>query len=254
MSAFCSPIEQRLQNWTCSWCLYDPVPVPPLTNITIVETPGAGMGKVYGYVGLSDEAIIVAFRGSSTTSNWIADFEFLHVPYPTVKGAFVHQGFYDSYLTVSDIIVPTALKLQQLHNLPIICVGHSLGAALTLLAGIGLYEAGAKDVQVWNYGEPRVGNHVFSNYTTQSLGTLYRVINHHDIVPHLPFRDAFFIGYHHVAREVWFPVNYTSYVVCDESGEDPHCADSVKPEDYKPSDHLIYLGYGPGGLKPPNAC
>lgn len=250
MASFCGPTV-GLQNWTCSWCLYNPVPVPPLTDITIFETPGAGMGKIYGYIGRSDEAIIIAFRGSSTVENWIIDFEFLHTPYPPVKNAFVHSGFYAGYQQVSDIILPIATKLQDQYNLPVICTGHSLGAALTLLTAIGLNEAGVKGVQVWNYGEPRVGNDVFSNYTTESLDILYRVINQHDIVPHLAPQN---VGYHHVAREVWFPTNYTYYELCDKSGEDPTCADSVPAIQYRPTDHLTYLGYGPGGLKPPNAC
>lgn len=249
MSSFCSP-EVGLGNWTCSWCTFNPVPVPPLTDITIFETPGAGMGKIYGYVGRSDEAIIIAFRGSSTVSNWIIDFEFLHTPYPPVKNAFVHSGFYGGYQTVSSIIIPAVQKLQQTYGLPVVCTGHSLGAALTLLTAAGLYQAGIKNIQVWNYGEPRVGNQVFSNYTTEAF-TSWRVINQRDIVPHLPPQD---VGYHHVAHEVWFPTNYTYYRVCNDSGEDPTCADSIPPIDYHPTDHLTYLGYGPGGLKPPNAC
>lgn len=250
MSAFCAP-DVGLANWTCSWCTFNPVPVAPLTNITIFETPGAGMGKVYGYFGRSDQAIIVAFRGSSTVSNWIHDFEFLHTPYPPVPNAFVHVGFYSSYEQVASIIIPGVTKLQQAYGLPVVCTGHSLGAALTLLTAAGLAEAGVKNVQVWDYGEPRVGNDVFSNYTTKLLSPIYRVINQADIVPHLPPQD---VGYHHVAREVWFPTNYTYYRLCDDSGEDPTCADSIPPIDYKPTDHLVYLGYGPNGLKPPNAC
>lgn len=250
MSAFCAP-DVGLGNWTCSWCTYNPTPVPPLTDITIFETPGAGMGAVYGYFGRSSEAIIVAFRGSSTVSNWIHDFEFLHTPYPPVPNAFVHAGFYSSYLQVENIIIPGVMKLQEAYNVPIVCTGHSLGAAITLLTAAGLYQAGAKNVQVWNYGEPRVGDEVFSNYTTKVLSPIWRVINQHDIVPHLAPRN---LGYHHVAREVWFPTNYTYYEVCNDSGEDPTCADSIPPILYRPTDHLTYLGYGPGGMKPVNAC
>lgn len=250
MASFCSS-SAGLQDWTCSWCLFNPTPVPPLSEITIFETPGSNMGQIYGYVGKSDEAIIISFRGSSTVSNWITDFEFLHESYPPVPGAFVHSGFYNGYLTVSDLITAAVVKLQQQYNLPVVCTGHSLGAALTLLTAAGLTQAGVKNVEVWNYGEPRVGDAVFSNYTDHILGTIYRVINQHDIVPHLPPQN---VGYHHVAREIWFPTNYTYYIICDASGEDPHCADSINPVAYRPTDHLTYLGYGPGGLKPPNAC
>lgn len=69
-----------------------------------------------------------------------------------------------------------------------------------------------------------------------------------------------------MAREVWFPTNYTYYTLCDTSGmlsclfflkvasflffvfiiiigEDPKCADSINPIAYRPTDHLTYLGY-----------
>lgn len=249
MSSFCSPTV-GLANWTCSWCTY--LPIPPVENITIFETPGAGMGKVYGYVGRSNESIIIAFRGSSSTENWFLDFDFIHMTYPPVPTATVHTGFYKGYMQVASIITPIVQKLQaQYPNLTVISTGHSLGAALSLLNGAGLVQAGVKNVQVWNYGEPRVGDDVFANYTMGIIDTIYRVINQRDVVPHLPPQN---VGYHHVATEIWFPTNYTVYVICNHSGEDPHCADSVPPIDYSPADHLVYLGYGPGGMKPPNAC
>jgi len=249
MSAFCGA-QQGLANWTCSWCGY--VPIPPLSDITIFETPGAGMGKIFGYVGRSDEAIIIAFRGSTTTSNWILDFEFTYRDYPPVPKAFVHDGFYKGYLQVADIVLAAVQKLQAGYpNLTVISTGHSLGAALSLLNGAGLVQGGVKNVQIWNFGEPRVGNPVFAHYVNGIIGTIYRTINQKDIVPHIPPQD---FGYHHVATEIWFPTNYTTYVICNDSGEDPKCADSVSPLQYSPADHLVYLGYGPGGLKPPNAC
>jgi len=249
LSAFCSA-EQGLSNWTCSWCHF--VAIPPLNDVLIFETPGAGMGKIYGYVGRSNESIIIAFRGSQTTANWIIDFEFTYRDYPPVKHAFVHNGFYRGYMQVADIITPYVLKLQnQFPNLTVISAGHSLGAALSLLNGAGLVQAGVKNVQVWNFGEPRVGNHVFSNYTDGIIPTLWRVVNQRDIVPHLPPRD---VGFHHVATEVWFPTNVTTYVICNDSGEDPKCSDSVPPNKLSTADHLTYLGYGWNGLRPPNAC
>jgi len=249
MSSFCN-VEQGIMNWTCSWCEF--VPIPPLSNITIFETPGAGMGKIYGYVGRSNESIIIAFRGSSTTSNWILDFEFTYRDYPPVKHAFVHDGFYKGYMQVAPIITPLVLKLQaQYPNLTVVSTGHSLGAALALLNGAGLVQAGVKGVQVWDFGEPRVGNHVFSNYTNGIIPTLWRVVNQQDIVPHLPPRDA---GFHHVATEIWYPTNSTTYVICNDSGEDPKCSDSVPPNKLSIQDHLSYMGYGWNGLQPAHPC
>jgi len=69
-------------------------------------------------------------------------------------------------MQVATLITTAVQKLQYAYpNLTVISTGHSLGAALALLNGAGLVQAGVKNVQVWNYGEPRVGNKVFSNYT-----------------------------------------------------------------------------------------
>lgn len=249
MSSFCSA-EVGLANWTCSWCQF--LPIPPLQNITIFETPGWGMGAIYGYVGRSNESIVIAFRGSSTVQNWILDFEFTHTAYPPVQNATVHIGFLKGYMQVASIITPIVQKLQyQYPNLTVISTGHSLGAALSLLNGAGLVQAGVKNVQVWNYGQPRVGNAIFANYTMKAIDIIYRAVNEDDTVPHLPPQN---FGYHHVATELWFATNETTYIICNHSGEDPSCSDSVSPLHYSDFDHLVYLGYGPNGLKPPNAC
>lgn len=249
LASYC-PAEQGLSNWTCGWCNF--VPIPSLTNITVFETPGYGMGRIYGYIGLSNESIIVAFRGSATTSNWIVDFEFTHTPYPIVPGAFVHDGFYKGYLQVADIVYHTVYPLQVANpNLTVISTGHSLGGALALLNAVGLVQSGIKNVQLWDYGQPRVGNDVFANYTKELLPVLYRVINQDDIVPHLPPMD---VGYHHPPTEIWFPTNYTYYEICDQSGEDPNCSDSVPMTQLSPKDHVTYLGYGANGLQPAIPC
>jgi len=249
LSSYC-PADQGLSDWTCGWCNF--VPIPPLSNITVFETPGYGMGKIYGYIGRSNESIIIAFRGSATTSNWIIDFEFTHRPYPQLPGAFVHDGFYTGYLQVADIVYHAVKPLQVAYpNLTVISTGHSLGGALAILNGVGMVQAGINNVQVWDYGQPRVGNDVFANYSKEILPVLYRVINQDDIVPHLPPMD---VGYHHAPTEVWFPSNYTTYVVCDESGEDPTCSDSVPVTQLTPKDHITYLGYGWVGLQPAVPC
>lgn len=249
LSSYCSA-EKGLTNWTCPWCTF--VPIPPLTNVTIFETADAGMGKIYGYVGKSNESIIIAFRGSDTKSNWILDFDFVYRDYPNVPKAFVHAGFYKGYMQVASQITQVVLALQsESPELTVVSTGHSLGAALALLNAAGLAQAGVKNLEVWNFGQPRVGNKEFADYVDSQVKTIYRTINQQDIVPHLPPQD---LGYHHVAREVWFPTNYTIFVLCNDSGEDPTCSDSVPIIDYKPQDHLTYMGYGWGGLEPAAGC
>jgi len=249
LSTYCST-QQGLTTWTCSWCTY--VPIPPVSDMTIFETQGAGMEGTYGFVGRTNESILVAFRGSKTIDNWIIDAEFAQTNYTPVAGALVHDGFYSAYQQVSATITPAVLKLQaQYPELPVISTGHSLGGALSLLNAAGLVQANVKNVEIWNYGQPRVGNKVFSKYLNGIIGTIYRVVNMADIVPNIP---PVALNYYDELTEIWFPTNHTTYVICSTSGEDPKCSDSIDPLKYSTSDHTDYLGYGGSGLHPPNAC
>ncbi len=57
-----------------------------------------------------------------------------------------------------------------------------------------------------------------------------------DIVPHVP-PESF--GFNHVPVEVWYDEPSTSFKVCNDSGEDPTCADSVLGDSVQ--DHLDYM-------------
>jgi len=248
LSTYCDTPPTLLLNWSCAWCEF--VPIPPVSDVTLFESEGAGLQATFGFVGRTNESIIVAFRGSKTLDNWIKDFEFTQTNYTPVAGALVHVGFYSSYLQVATTIVPAVQKLQQLYpKLSVISTGHSLGAALSLLNGAGLVQAGVKNVEIWNYGQPRVGNAAFATYVNGLIGTIYRVVNMKDLVPHVPPTE---VNYHHEATEIWFPKNHTTYVVCNSSGEDPKCSDSIPIAECSTTDHTDYFGYGGSGLHPPN--
>ncbi len=49
------------------------------TNFTVVDTVYDTLTEAYGFVGYDtvNKTIVVAFRGSSNTANWIADFDFI---------------------------------------------------------------------------------------------------------------------------------------------------------------------------------
>ena len=55
-----------------------------------------------------------------------------------------------------------------------------------------------------------------------------------DPVPHAPPEDLF---YRHGAHEVWY--NGHDLVMCDGTGEDPKCSDSV--DVFNPLDHALYM-------------
>jgi len=47
------------------------------------------------------------------------------------------------------------------------------------------------------------------------------------------------MNFHHVATEIWYTEDFSSYQVCDGSGEDPNCSDTVIIPSI--SDHTEYF-------------
>ena len=69
-----------------------------------------------GYIGTlaTTKSIYVVLRGSSSTINWLDDFEIKQVPYTTYPecNCKVHYGFYRSALGVSNKTVDTIKSLK----------------------------------------------------------------------------------------------------------------------------------------------
>jgi len=223
-----------------------------------VDTVSNTSTNIFGYVGYTGTIAQVIFRGTqeSSLTNWIEsmnqfafrtsfphlsfifflDLNFSHSsPYPLVPNAFVHSGFLDAWHSVR-IQVQMAVKNIYSHITPTAFYfsGHSLGAALSVLAAIEIGAPLSVPVTCYNYGDPRVGNQVFADYFNT---TTYRVVNEADIVPHLPPKA---LGFWHIATEVWYTTSST-YKICNPSGEDPSCSDSLLIPLSIP-DHLDYLG------------
>eukprot|EP01116_Phalansterium_solitarium_P002535 TRINITY_DN12605_c0_g1_i1.p1 TRINITY_DN12605_c0_g1~~TRINITY_DN12605_c0_g1_i1.p1 ORF type:complete len:299 (-),score=80.14 TRINITY_DN12605_c0_g1_i1:107-1003(-) len=236
MYAYSALCTQSLQDWTCYWCTK--TAGVPAVNVTLIFHNDGDAGT-YGYVGFSNESIVLSFRGSVSAQNWMTDFDFVKSPYPDVKDAAVHSGFWHEWTAVNTSVVAAVLALRESQpELPVLLTGHSSGAALSQLCAVELRRLGVGPVSVFNFGCPRLGNKAFADYYHTVAPTTFRIINQRDLVPHYPAQT---MGYHHVATEVWFEHNTTAYVVCDSSGEDPHCSDSLVVLD--PFDHTTYLGF-----------
>jgi predicted lipase len=82
--------------------------------------------------------------------------------------------------------------------------GHSLGGALAVFAAVDLQSnfAAAGKVTLYTYGQPRVGNEVFSDFLfSQLYGRYIRVTHYDDTVAHVPPRIS---GFKHAGNELWF--------------------------------------------------
>ncbi|KAM9994567.1 hypothetical protein ACTFIZ_007726 [Dictyostelium cf. discoideum] len=243
-STYCEP--DQITNWNCPYCAYNSS-VVPLSMVQLIDHDPT---QTFGYIGVTadKESIVISFRGTNMESleNWITNLNFAKTePYPAFPGALVHAGFNRAYQSVRPIVhqllnstfqaCPTCNKL--------IMTGHSLGGALSVLSALDIYESSLTTMPLilYTYGSPRIGDVAFVEYFESTIMQNYiRIVNDHDLVPHLP---AMAWNFYHLPQEIWFnnKSDVTQHVICNESGEDENCSDSIKIALNIP-EHLEYFG------------
>ena len=103
--------------------------------------------------------IVVSFRGSITTLNWIANIDFIGMPYFKCWGCFVHSGFFIAYQAVAKHVVNSVFNLKYKYpNAKILVTSHSLGAAVATHAALDIVEKVAPVDNFYAFGLPRIGN------------------------------------------------------------------------------------------------
>jgi feruloyl esterase len=98
----------------------------------------------------------------------------------------VHKGYYRQWKSIQDqakSAVQQALQQWPLYKLYV--TGHSMGAGIACIAGVGLYDAGMNNT-VFTYGEPRTGNPAFATYIDQKIGGMFRVTHGGDSICQIP--------------------------------------------------------------------
>jgi len=237
-AAYCSgTLGNGVEKWDCHVCQK----YPDVTAVPVYDILTNANGFV-GYDGDS-ETIIVSFSGTDPLSirNWIDDIDTIKVAYGYKScGCEVHQGFYNTYLSVQSQVLELVYSNRLEHpNARINVTGHSLGGALAVHAALDIKLSLGFDVNtMYTFGQPRVGDEAFEIFYTNEVAQNYRVTHHKDPVPHLP-PEAF--GFHHNPNEVFYDELENEYTVCDDSGEDPNCSDQYYA-DLNVPDHLFYVG------------
>ncbi|XAR57332.1 Phospholipase A(1) [Bertholletia excelsa] len=177
----------------------------------------------FGYVAVSDNEtsanlgrrdITIAWRGTVTKLDWMADFTDLlrsimthkiPAPDPQVKAeaGFIHvytdrnsSCEFCMYSAREQVLAEVKRLVQKYagEELSITITGHSLGSALAILNAYDLAETGADlmddgqaiPICVYSFAGPRVGNTRFKE-RLECLGVkVLRVVNVHDKVPRVP--------------------------------------------------------------------
>jgi triacylglycerol lipase len=88
------------------------------------------------------------------------------------------------------------------RDLPLYFTGHSLGAALAILATAKMIQMSLPVAAAYTFGQPRVGDGVFSRkFDADFKASTFRFVNSLDIVPRVPPR---ILNYNHVGLFKFF--------------------------------------------------
>lgn len=168
--------------------------------------------------------------------------KFFKKDYKGVRGAQVHIGFSNSFDDVKGVFYSALKKARSICPgcRDITVSGHSLGGALSVLAGVEIRENSAFSgfrVKVITFGSPRVGNDVFIKHFRNLISYNIRMVHNKDNVAHVPPK---MLGYQHPPREIWH-VN-GQYRQCNPNdGEDGGCSNSAIGIGF--FDHNDYMGH-----------
>ncbi len=166
------------------------------------ETCKDDKGKVpIAFIATKDDTIYLAFRGTADASDEIIDAKLEQDAYTfltddgsncSMKSPKVQNGYNKLY---TDIEKPIFDKMQELLGTnqfnTVLITGHSLGAALAVLAVPDLtVNVPLAEVIMYSFAGPSVGNSdfvgIYDCLISEGMNTSWRVVNTNDAIPKLP--------------------------------------------------------------------
>jgi triacylglycerol lipase len=146
---------------------------------------------IFGLMGRNptSRTAFVSFRGTSDVAEWVANLDAVPGDYRPIGGfGQVHAGFQDVYELVRTNIA-TNLATATAGCDQILITGHSLGAALAVLAAPDVFRnmpPNKIEPRLITFAGPRVGLSDFVGKFNADIESCFRVVNFLDIVPFLP--------------------------------------------------------------------
>jgi predicted lipase len=145
-----------------------------------------------GFVLTSKTKNIIVFRGTQRIEEWFYNFyarqRDYHNPASGEYFGKIHKGFIANYDSIIDPI-PREITKKLDPSIPCYITGHSLGAALAVIASVDLASnipALKPQIQLYTYAGSRIGNPTFAQIHTKYIPNHYRVVNLADVLPLLP--------------------------------------------------------------------
>jgi hypothetical protein len=152
----------------------------------------------------TNKVIVVAFRGSRSIENWIANLDFAMEAVSFCSGCRVHSGFLESWREVQKGVVIAVRAAQAKYpDFNVVVTGHSLGGAVATIAAAGLRTIGVP-ADLYTYGAPKSGNGAWASFFDGTdNGESFRVVHKDDVVPTLPLSVPFLMPYTHMQPEYY---------------------------------------------------
>ncbi len=147
--------------------------------------------KIFGLMGHNPatRTAFLSFRGTSDVAEWVADIDAVPDDYQPINGfGQVHSGFQDVYQLIrANIAAQLAAATAGCDQ--ILVTGHSLGAALAVLAAPDIARnmpPNAIEPRLITFAGPKVGLNDFAAKFNALIESCFRVVNFLDVVPFLP--------------------------------------------------------------------
>ena len=178
------------------------------TLVEAVIAPGAVFGLLGNNPDLAVKTAFVAFRGTLTAAEWMDNLDIVTTPYrPVANFGQVHTGWMTLYETIRHSLTSN-LAAACVGCDQLLVTGHSLGAALAVLAAPDILRNMPPNLEprVTTFAGPRAGLHDFAAAFNMTIESCFRVVNQIDVVPHLPLPFP------------WLPYEHVGVAVAVDSG------------------------------------
>ncbi|EFO97779.1 hypothetical protein CRE_15925 [Caenorhabditis remanei] len=178
-----------------------------------------------------DEAILVVFRGTTSTEQLVvegAETVFgSQTPWPS--GGFVSEYFSDAFFKIWSRGMKDDFNglITKYPGYQVWVTGHSLGGAMASLAASYLrfnQLVSMEQLLLVTFGQPRTGNLTYAQSVDTLVDNAYRITHSHDPVPHVPGKGHHG-GYWHHKSEVFYNQKMTGWQICEED-EGQRCSNA----------------------------
>jgi len=168
---------------------------------------------IFNYKRSNDEkpTMIVDVRGTTSLMDWLCNVStyqstFVDINCSALSNVKVHAGFYRQFKGLFSIFGGKIKEHLDTGGI-LICVGHSLGAAVACVAALYFGMGYKNQVGYVGFGGPRCGNDEFASTFDEHVSFYYRCKNASDPVPAcIPPLAYSHVGYElHLGPEDFIP-------------------------------------------------